>query len=774
MSAKRPGGALGGLLGKKSKLDAKTATTSNGGGNSLANKNPFLSSPISKPANALQVYLMEARSSARKYYAHKKPPYTEPFCEIEARIGMLHFNNIRRVTPSGVKRIQGKVIPAFDTSKQRASFASGISRSHYVHWTLAGLSEVTPLSAALGIVIKPHTPNKEAIRQIKHEIEEIEMIETVFAGYPKERRVSVPGVMQPNETTIPQGKYGQMEYKEKLVQRDWTIPAAKYDFRIGLASEKVVDPSIKTIPPGWTTHRIKRRRSYRRKDKSKLQWQIDVTEVTTTPKNDPTNKTVVYELEFEILPATLLELLNEPDDNKATQRALGLGNQLWWIVQQINPLEDVVDVEDLLQDHPNKHAVQLALATCGALKKFMERPPPPQGDSIRPAHIDGPIAHPKDQPSPSLSNINFCGCMPVNFSRHDIEKVQQSDTYFLSEKTDGVRHFMIFTGDTVVLVDRAMRGKQPIPHEKGQEPMAHVLPLIQPGTVLDGEVVMHRGTQGKHPARPIFIVFDVLTIGPTSAVLHLPFKARLDHLKQANFRTKTANRDMFDNNNVSNPKLAMPLVRKNFVKRTELADLLANVIEEKGTRSFRKPPVHNHLTDGIIFQPNRPYVCGTDVNLLKWKYLDTVTIDVELLPPKPKFGHRHGGNDDDEDELNVGVMGTDQTSIDMSRYLKAIPKSERYRLEADKFDSGARIAEVGFDPETGEWYYLTMRPDKVAPNHISTVLGTLLELSESLTTEELQYRMSVPQGARDTYRKDLKGMLQQLLDFQANQNKQKR
>jgi hypothetical protein len=55
--------------------------------------------------------------------------------------------------------------------------------------------------------------------------------------------------------------------------------------------------------------------------------------------------------------------------------------------------------------------------------------------------------------------------MLVNFSRHNIKEVQQSgeNGCFLSEKTDGVRHFMIFTGDTVVLIDRAMRGKQPIP-----------------------------------------------------------------------------------------------------------------------------------------------------------------------------------------------------------------------------------------------------------------------------------------------------------------------
>jgi len=379
------------------------------------------------------------------------------------------------------------------------------------------------------------------------------------------------------------------------------------------------------------------------------------------------------------------------------------------------------------------------------MKKFM--------DSRSNGDFQSPLISGEEPPA-SLANVNFIGCMPVNFSRHNIEEVQRSpeNGYFLSEKTDGVRHFMMFTGKTVVLIDRAMRGKQPIPRD-GKDPMAHLIPLIKAGTVLDGEVVMHRKLR-----RPIFIVFDVLTI--PDPILQLPFEKRLMHLRQASFRTPTANRDMFDPAAVRDTSLALPLVRKNFVKRHDLdTSLLAKVVEERGMRCYRNGDLHFHLTDGIIFQPNRPYVCGTDVHLLKWKYLDTVTIDVELLPP------RGFHNNSDEDELRVGVLGEDNTRIDMTRHLR-LPPSERRRLEADREETKCKIAEVGFDPITGEWYYLTMRPDKIAPNHISTVLGTLLELAESLTTEELRYRMSVPPGARDTYRKDVRGMQKQLLDHQ--------
>jgi mRNA guanylyltransferase len=410
-----------------------------------------------------------------------------------------------------------------------------------------------------------------------------------------------------------------------------------------------------------------------------------------------------------------------------------------------------------LQDHPDKDQVQLALAQCGALKKYM--------DGKNRSSYSSPIGK-SEPPSSSLILEKFVGCMPKNFLRRHIEQIQRSpeNGYFISEKTDGVRHLLIFTGKTAVLLDRKNHGKQPKPRDgsDNKDPFAPILDLIQPGTVLDGEVVMHRKLR-----RPIFIVFDVLTISTTQPVLQLPFEQRLRHLKQASFRTAKADRDMFDPKAVSDPKASLPLVRKNFVTRQDLDELLdKRIVEERGMRTYRFGDVHYHLTDGIIFQPNLPYVCSTDENLLKWKYLDTVTIDVEILP--------NAYSRDDDDALRLGVLGEENTRIDMSKYIH-LPASERRRLEADRAETGSRIAEVGFDPTTGEWYYLTMRTDKGGnPNHISTVLGTLLELAESLTTEELRYRMSVPPGQRDTYRKDTRKMQKQLLAYQREHNKELR
>jgi hypothetical protein len=735
--AKRSAINLGGMLAKRAREDEKHVNDKSS--KSAAPSNPYLSRPAA-PEQALYSFLTQAVRTARNNLPRGTTlPVKEPFCEIEARIGILKAPfgvSDRRVASSGPKHVNGRTYPTFNCSdiEPRCGFESGITRSHNVHWTQAGLSEVSPISHALGV--------KEDVH-LKRDLVEHEYVETVYGGYPGERRVVFPG-MHPSS----QKKIGKMEHKERLDAIDLAVPAAPYDIRIQLATEKAIDNNLQNAPPpGWTNKRVKRRRSYSRRDKS-IKWQIDVTEVTTTFSDPDRHAEVAYELEMELLPDATMQLVNDGNEKFCKM----LASQLWWILHNINPLSDVLDVEEFLQDHPDRDEVQLALAACGAMKKFME--------SKGSVPFSSPIGRAETPPA-SLAKLNFCGCMPVNFSRHNIEEVQRSaeNGYFLSEKTDGVRHFLVFTNKTAVLVDRAMRGKQPIHRpgsDKEKDPFDSVLGLIRPGTILDGEVVMHR----KH-RRPIFIVFDVMTINTETAVLQLKFEDRLRHLRQASFRTKTADRDMFDPRAVADPKIALPLIRKNFVQRKDLDDLLSKVTEEKGSRAYRQGETHYHLTDGIIFQPNLPYVCGTDVNLLKWKYLDTVTIDVEILPPL---------HNDEEGTLRVGVLGEEQTRIDMTRHIH-LPSPERRRLEADRQESGSKIAEVGFDPTTGAWYYLTMRPDKIAPNHISTVLGTLLELAEFLTTEELRYRMSIPPGSRDTYGKDVRGMQKQLLEHQRNKNK---
>jgi hypothetical protein len=40
----------------------------------------------------------------------------------------------------------------------------------------------------------------------------------------------------------------------------------------------------------------------------------------------------------------------------------------------------------------------------------------------------------------------------------------------------------------------------------------------------------------------------------------------------------------------------------------------------------------HHKSDGLIFQPDAPYVFGTDVNLVKWKWPELASVDLQVLP----------------------------------------------------------------------------------------------------------------------------------------------
>lgn len=678
MSSKHAGDLMQSLMAKKARLDEETASA-----RPSTASNPHLRQPV-HPEQALQIFLTQARASARKY---QPPPYTQPFCEIEIRLGVLHVGP-RRVANQGTPHLCGPNV----------KMESGVSKIDF---------EDLAIGQALGV------------QNVKEQVVEKELVETVYVGYPGEKRVSY----QEGHSL------GCFEYKERLQNMDLSIPASPYDVRLSLTSEKIVDRNVaKPPPPGWRQTRVKRRKSYTRKDHS-MAWQIDVTQVTVGTE-------ISHEVEVELDPKMLLQLVKEEDEEKAAAMAKSFAKQCWWILNNLNPMDDVRSVDDYLEAHPDAHAVRLARATCGALRKFME------------GHGERGYASPltSDSLDQRLLKYKFPGCMPVNFSRHNLDQIQNSpdNAYYVSEKTDGVRYLMVFTGDTVVLVDRAMEGRR---LKAKDEPMASVLKLIQPGTVLDGEVVLNRKLN-----RPIFIVFDVLAINATTPVLQLPFEERLNHLRKSSFRT--SEKDVFDN---VDPSVALPLVRKKFCKRTDIDDLLNKVVEEKGLRSYRNGDLHYHLTDGIIFQPNKAYVCGTDHSLLKWKYLDTVTMDVQILPLRPN---------DDDDVLRVACLGDDGGLVEISTRHMAMPMSERLRMEADRATTGGSIAEIGFHPQVGSWYYSLIRSDKTEPNHISTIMGTLLELAENLTTEELRYRMSVPANARDNFRRDVKGMMTQVLHHQ--------
>ena len=573
--------------------------------------------------------------------------------EIEARLGTLISPSFiggpsMRALSSGAKVVhvggKDRIVRAFITNisdndggssnngeqpnTTMTNFEGGITRSNYLKWTSSGLSEYSPLSASFSCAKSSSntSANSASGEQqsegsiLRSQLVETETVTTSYA-YPDMTRINF--IHHDPRTGLPSG-VGTIEKKEKLSTMDMALPGAPYDLRLTCATEISVNSNnnsnrgdgiisdVTKLPPGWTSCRLKRRRSYVRGDGS-FAWRMDVTEVSTSENNtnnhhhrqqqqqqqqQQNDGHMGYEIEMELSTNMTNKFLNpQLDDNSARKLADTLSQQLWYMIQQLNPTQDVLEVSEFVREHANAEATKLAIGQCGAIRKYVDSGWKSWRSAISPDNND-------DNGGPNVDNIggvscdpprNFVGCMPVNFSRHNIEDVQRSSTngYYLSEKTDGVRYILVCTGSSIVLVDRASheskRAYQPKPRgDNGnniEDPM-HALALsIKPGAVLDGEVVVHRRLR-----RPVFIVFDVLANSANEPILHLPFEQRLRHLRSASFmkgggegnNSSGIMADVFDPAAVSDLSIALPLVRKNFVDRIDLDRLLSYVTRNVG------------------------------------------------------------------------------------------------------------------------------------------------------------------------------------------------
>jgi hypothetical protein len=254
---------------KRAKLDARVGPSHH---QSHASANPFLAKPV-KPDVALATFLLEVRTAALNYLptSQRHLPITKPYCEVEARLGVLHTGG-QRVTSSGAKSIHGHAVQAFHCTARQLNMLSGVSRTHFAKTTGAGLGEVSPLSRALGVT---------APEYLKRDIIETVTVETVYTGYANDGRACFDGEHPPPAHSKKPPVIGKLESREKLTALKMTLPAANFDLRANLSSEKIMDAALTQPRDGWKSKRIKRQRSYRRRRSRLITWQIDITEVTT-------------------------------------------------------------------------------------------------------------------------------------------------------------------------------------------------------------------------------------------------------------------------------------------------------------------------------------------------------------------------------------------------------------------------------------------------------------------------------------------------------------
>ena len=84
------------------------------------------------------------------------------------------------------------------------------------------------------------------------------------------------------------------------------------------------------------------------------------------------------------------------------------------------------------------------------------------------------------------------------------------------------------------------------------------------------------------------------------------------------------------------------LIRKNFVEKHQLqSDLLSKISLVDGERVYFDSDRRHHKSDGIIFQPDTPYTFSIDSDLLKWKWQEVRTVDLQILVV-PNTGTQQG------------------------------------------------------------------------------------------------------------------------------------
>lgn len=261
----------------------------------------------------------------------------------------------------------------------------------------------------------------------------------------------------------------------------------------------------------------------------------------------------------------------------------------------------------------------------------------------------------------------------------------------------------------------------------------------------------------------VFLVFDVLSLDRHSKI-GCPFHERIELVRSSVMPRcqNYINSHWETRSNIGSPTI---LIRKDFLPKQDIRTLLVKVVEEDGSKVFFDPMSggrRHHRSDGIILQPSDlPYTFGTDTNLLKWKWPDLISIDLAVI-----F----------ENDSNPRLLanGPDGIYIDCAKYTDGsltIGKFDVMRLRGDlqslkKINRGPCIAEFAYDVKVGLWTYFHIREDKSTPNHISTVLSVLMEQAESVSIEELHYRLLARSDAEGDYQSQLNLKMKELLDFQ--------
>ena len=467
-------------------------------------------------------------------------------------------------------------------------------------------------------------------------------------------------------TVNSKGELLAAEKKQALDQINIALIAHEYDIRINVATEIAAPVTevgdVRAAPPVnrnlWVVERRKKRTSYTCKDAHMNKWRIDYTEVDIVTKLSGTanasNKIKKeIEVEFELETAPMLDWLRERDGDAVISKTRVLAEQLTQLLDYCIPFESESEKESSLlvvnDTYFDFEINKLDAILTGA-----------------------------DAVQPGRKKSDFLGSMPVNLTRQNLIEVQKTD-YFITEKSDGIRYLLYVippprstdpADGIAVLVDRS----RTIFKFRGCETVGKALGV---GTILDGELVFNRSLKEN-----VFLVFDTLLFR-RQPLVELLFGERLEKIRSEILSTYSRNLPAVlaqesalnaQKGLASLPVKPLALVRKVFVPRREFGVLLSKMRLEDGERVFFDPERaaqpgvvatsrRHHKSDGFIFQPNAKYVFSKHYELMKWKWAELRSVDLQINIPMEATSNSAGG----EWPIYLMCGGPDGTQINCTK-----------------------------------------------------------------------------------------------------------
>jgi hypothetical protein len=521
----------------------------------------------------------------------------------------------------------------------------------------------------------------------------------------------------------PDGCLSAIEKKTKISSTDLCCLAYFYDLRVGLALEEPPSANSDFEPSGRDVERHKRRTTYTNASIAP-HWRVDVTEVESFVKGK-VGSTRELEMEFEVLPSAMKHLLDlEP--GHALQFIHQLVVQLVRLIQLCVPSEkeSSVHLHSPIQpsDYNRKEVLEL----------------------IRRMQFDSGI----DSASPS-----FLGSMPVNVTRKSFQTIMRSE-YFVTEKSDGQRYLLFVVNSSPPGLGVVVRPVAVLMDRANQMVLLNgafvVGAALRVGTVLDGELVHNLSFK-----KTVFLVFDVLALD-NAFVYQRPFRERLE-LIRSDVMSRCKSYIERHWKDAEGPDTPTMLIRKDFVPKADIGSLVSKLNYENGNRIFVDKASggrRHHRSDGFILQPAASaYVFGTDRDLMKWKWPELISVDLMVNLANGR--------------LQLSAEGPDSIMIDCSGSA-AIGKFDLMRLTADMegLKKTRCVAEMMYDPTVGMWTYSHLRKDKNRANHIDTAISVFMEQAESVSVEELQYRLMARSEAEDDYLEQIRNMKARALEAQ--------